>query len=426
MSNYQFGIRANLGQFNQQLLQVFWVGMTLGLMRTVVPALAEAEFDVPRNSFMLLTMFVVAFGFVKGAMNFVAGRLSEKVGRKKVLVMGWIIALPIPLMIYFAPSWNWIVAATVLLGINQGLTWSMTQTSKLDMTHQHQRGLTVGFNEFAGYVGVAVAGVVTAYVAEWLGVREGLLWMGSIVILIALITAVWQIKDTLPWAHHEIKTHVPNAGGADTARALTTYEAFALVIWKDKRMQAFSQAGLVEKFVDALVWVFYPLYLMQNGATLTQMSWIIGIYGTVWGMSQFLTGKLSDHVGRLWPIVIGMWVCGIGVLMMLFFKNAVGWSISAAVAGFGMALLYPNLSAAISDIAHPKWRGSAIGTYRFWRDTGYGIGALALGWVAQHYGQVEAGFWMVGIAMLLSGLWVLVMAEETLPAKVQQKAAKES
>ena len=193
------GLRANLAQVLHQLVQVLLVGMTIGMMRNVVPALAESEFGVPRGSFLLLVAFVVAFGFVKGGMNFVAGRLAERIGRRRVLLIGWAVALPIPGLVAFAPSWGWIVAATVLLGVNQGLTWSMTQTAKLDLTRADQRGLVIGLNEFAGYVGVAIAGVVTGYVAAGLGPRQGLLWFGLAVIGLATVLAWWGVAETLPW-----------------------------------------------------------------------------------------------------------------------------------------------------------------------------------------------------------------------------------
>ena len=420
--DFHFGIRVNLHQFSHQLWQVLLVGLTLGMMRTVVPALAESEFGVPKGSFLLLMAFVVAFGFVKGAMNFVAGRVSEKIGRKHVLMLGWIIALPIPLLIYFAPSWNWIVFATVLLGINQGLTWSMTQTSKLDITHPEQRGLTIGLNEFSGYFGVALAGIITAYLTQWLGARDGLMWFGMITTLVAIITTQTWVKDTLPWAKAEAKQHASGEATGPKPRfpknisdTPTTWEVFTLMSWRDKRMFAFSQAGLVEKFVDALIWVFYPVYLYQQGLSLANIGWVVGIYGFVWGGSQFLTGKLSDHVGRLWPITIGMWICGVGVGLTLLGDTLWWWSISAAITGFGMALLYPNISAAVGDIAHPAWRGSAIGIYRFWRDLGYGIGALLLGLASNISGILSTGFWFVTIAMLISGLIVILVAEETHP-----------
>ena len=242
------GIQENLTQFVHQLIQVLLVGFALGMMRTVVPALAETEFGVAKGSFLLLTAFVVAFGVVKGVLNFVAGRLSERIGRKRVLLLGWIAAIPIPVMIYLAPSWGWIVAATVLLGVNQGLCWSMTQTSKLDFTRADQRGLTLGLNEFAGYVGVALAGIITAYAASAWGARLGLLVFGGVVIALAFVlTLVW-VKDTLPWAKSEAARH--KAGGAmgayrprypqGVADHPTTWEVFALMSWHDRRLAAVS------------------------------------------------------------------------------------------------------------------------------------------------------------------------------------------
>ena len=416
------GIRHNLDQFLHQLLQVLLVGLTIGMTRTVVPALAESDFGVPKNSFVLLSSFVVAFGLVKGVMNFVAGRLSERIGRKKVLLAGWLVAVPIPIMVWYAPSWNWVVAATVLLGVNQGLTWSMTQTSKLDITRLEERGLTLGLNEFAGYVGVALAGIVTAYLATAFGARQGLLMFGLVVIGLALVLTQLWVKDTLPWAKAEAAKHAP--GNAQTTRPRYpgnvselpgTKEIFTLMSWRDKRMMALSQAGLVEKFVDALVWVFYPVFLYQKGVSLPNVGWIIGFYGFVWGGSQLFTGRLSDRIGRHSPNVWGMWICGAGVAAMVLGDGVAWWASSAAVSGFGMALLYPNLSAAVADISHPSWRGSAIGIYRFWRDLGYGIGALGLGLVAHFTGQMQAAFWFVALSMFASGALLWWLGEETHP-----------
>lgn len=419
----EYGIRANRQQFLHQLLQVLLVGLTLGMMRTVVPALAESEFGVPRTSFLLLTAFVIAFGVVKGVMNFVAGRLSEGLGRKRVLLLGWLVALPIPVMVWHAPSWNWIVAATVLLGVNQGLTWSMTQTAKLDITRTQERGLTLGLNEFAGYVGVALAGIATAALASWLGPRQGLLLFGLVVILSALVLTLFGVRETLPWAQAEAARQL-DASLAVTAQPRyprnisakpSTRELFMLMSWRDRRLFALSQAGLVEKFVDALVWVIYPVYLYQRGLSLTQVGSVIGVYGLSWGLSQLLTGRLSDRIGRRRPNVWGMWLCGGGVALMLLGEGLLWWSMSAAVSGVGMALLYPNLSAAVADISHPSWRGSAIGIYRFWRDLGYGIGALGLGLTAHFSGQVEAAFWFVALSMAASGAVLWWWGEETHP-----------
>lgn len=418
----QHGIRPNRAQFLHQLLQVLLVGLTLGMMRTVVPALAESEFGVPKNSFMLLTAFVVAFGVIKGAMNFLAGRLSDRIGRRRVLLLGWAVALPIPFMVCYAPDWSWVVAATVLLGVNQGLTWSMTQTAKLDITRPAERGLTMGLNEFAGYVGVALGGILTALLATKLGAREGLLVFGVIVIASALgFAAIW-VRDTLPWAKAEVVRHTEAPTSASMPRyprnvsgAPGTWEVFAMMSWRDRRMFALSQAGLVEKFVDALVWVFYPVFLYQRGLSLPQVGWIIGAYGLVWGGSQLFTGRLSDHIGRHRLNVAGMWLCGTGVGMMVLGQGVNWWVGSAALTGFGMALLYPNLSAAVADISPPPWRGTAIGIYRFWRDLGYGIGALGLGLTAHFTGQVEAAFIFVALAMFASGALLWWLGEETHP-----------
>ncbi len=421
-SELRHGISHNRSQFLHQLFQVLLVGLTIGMTRTVVPVLAESDFGVPKNSFVLLSSFVVAFGLVKGTMNFIAGRLSESIGRKKVLLLGWLAALPIPLMIWHAPNWNWMVAAMVLLGVNQGLTWSMTQTAKLDITRLEERGLTLGLNEFSGYVGVALAGIVTAYMAAHFGARQGLLIFGLIVIVLALaLTQLW-VRDTLPWALAEAAKHVPGTAQPSSPRypsgispTPTTAEIFTLMSWRDKRLMALSQAGLVEKFVDALIWIFYPIFLYQKGVSLPNVGWIISFYGFTWGGSQLITGRLSDRIGRHRLNVSGMWICGAGVAAMMLGDGTVWWAASATVSGLGMALLYPNLSAAVADISHPNWRGSAIGIYRFWRDLGYGIGALGLGLSAYFSGQIQTAFWFVALSMFVSGAVLLWFGEETHP-----------
>lgn len=415
------GISQNLAQFLHQLMQVLFVGFTIGMMRTVIPALAEGEFGVPRNSFLLLTAFVVAFGFVKGTLNFVAGRLSENIGRRYVLLLGWIAALPIPFIVLWAPSWNWIVVATVLLGINQGLTWSMTQTSMLDIARGDQRGFAIGLNEFGGYIGLAVAGIITAYLASEMGARYGVASFGFIIVAIALITTLLWVRESLPFAKKEAKQHA--AGQAEFSPRYprnisenpSTWDVFTLISWRDKRLLAITQAGLVEKFVDALVWVFYPVFLYRQGVSISHIGWIVGVYGFVWGGAQLFTGRLSDRWGRHMLNVSGMLICGFGVALMLVFNSVPGWAFSAGVSGFGMAMLYPNLSAAVADISHPNWRGSAIGAYRFWRDLGYGIGALGMGIAANWLGTLEGGFWFVAISMFLSGVSLLIWGEETHP-----------
>lgn len=418
---YALGLRENIRPFLEQLLQVFFVGLTIGLQRTVIPALAETEFGVAKDSLTALFAFVVSFGLVKGGMNFVSGHISERVGRKPVLILGWLFALPIPFMILWAPSWSWIVAANVLLGINQGFTWSMTVTAKLDIVRAEQRGLATGFNEFAGYGGVAIAGIATSYLASYFDPRTSLFLFGLIVAVIALASAWLAFTETLPFAQAEAHRHkVGQTAGPPTRYAEApenpgSSDIFALVTWKNGTFRALAQAGSVEKFVDALMWGLVPVFLIRNGASLVEIGWVTGIYGLVWGASQLWTGPLSDRIGRKLPAVAGFFICAAGTLAFPFLSSVEGWSIAAAVTGVGMALLYPTLIAAMGDISHPAWRGSALGVYRFWRDLGYAIGALAMGLVADVTGYLWTGFLITGFAMAGSGLWLYLAMEETHP-----------
>ena len=415
----QLGIRENIRPFLQQLLQVFFVGMTIGMQRTVIPALAEAEFGVATGSMTAIFAFIVSFGLVKGTMNFVSGRMSERFGRRPVLIWGWLIALPIPFMIFWAPTWGWIVAANVLLGINQGFCWSMTVTAKLDIVRAGQRGLATGFNEFAGYGGVALAGLLTGYLASYVDPRLSLLIFGGGVIGLALLAAITAFTETLPFARAEAAAQDKRERGAVSSGYLEGYdnptsgELFALVSWKNRTFLALSQAGCIEKFVDALMWALVPVFMVSSGASLIDIGWVTGIYGFVWGASQLWTGPLSDRFGRKWPTVAGFFICAIGVLAFPYQDSITEWAIAAALTGVGMALLYPTLIAAMGDLAHPSWRGSALGVYRFWRDIGYAFGALAMGLIADYFGMLEAGFWFTGAAMVASGLWLVVAMDET-------------
>jgi len=420
--SYQLGIRQNLTPFLQQLLQVFFVGLTIGLQRTVIPALAESEFGVVRGSMLAIFAFVVSFGVVKGTMNLVSGRLAERVGRRRVLIWGWLFALPIPFVMLLASNWWWIVGASMLLGVNQGFAWSMTVTAKMDIVRADERGLATGINEFAGYGGVALAGVGTGYLASLFDPRLSLFVFGLVIAIAALLAAITAFTETLPHARaeaarHKAGTHAgPRPRFVDAPEHPTTGEVFALVSWKNKTFMALAQAGSVEKFVDALMWALVPVFLVSKGASLIEIGWITGIYGFVWGGSQLWTGPLSDRVGRKWPTVAGFLICSAGVFAFPALTTPLEWSIAAAVIGVGMALLYPTLMAAMGDIAPPNWRGSALGVYRFWRDLGYAIGAVAMGVLADASGLLEAGFWFTGLAMALSALWLTLGMEETHPS----------
>lgn len=394
----QLGIKHNPSQVLHWLLQVLFVGLTLGITRVTVPALAEQEYAIAADSYLFLSTFVIAFGLVKGSLNFVAGRLAETWGRKPVHTLGWIMGLPVPWLVWYAPDWNWIIFAMVLLGVNQGLCWSMTQTAKLDITQAKERGLTIGLNEFSGYLGVALGGLLTAYAVAWFGMRDSLLYVGNFIILTALGITLVGIKESLPWLH----LHTTHGATSE----LSSWQVFKRMSGTNKHLTAITQAGCVEKFVDALVWIIWPVFLYQQSQNLATTGWVISIYGLTWGLSQLVTGHWSDRIGRKPLNVWGMSLCGLGVLMLPLFGSSLGWSFSAFVTGFGMALLYPNLSAAVVDASEPSWRASAIGIYRFWRDLGYAIGALGIGLIALLSDNMMASFWFVGSAMLVSALWL--------------------
>jgi MFS family permease len=400
----EHGIKTNLSQINLHLLQVFLVGLTLGMTRTVVPGLAETEFGLPAQAFMSLVMFVLVFGLVKAAMNLIAGHFSEQYGRRRLLFVGWLLALPVPLLIFYAQDWSWIVWAMVFLGLNQGLCWSMALNSKLDLAKANQKGLINGLNEFSGYAAVGIAGWLTAYLAELYGAREALLFFGLVVIGLGLILAIWKVLDTRPWSDLHQQQHNQNHG--DDGERKTLGQAFVIATFKHPQLMALNQAGLVEKFIDALVWIFMPVYLMAQAQTLVEASAIIAIYGVVWGASQLITGPASDRWGRRYLVVGGFWLCALASMGFVLVESVWAWSALAALMGFGMAMLYPTLGAAVADQCQPKQRAGLLGVYRFWRDFGYAVGALLMGLLAFYTDSVEWPFYFVGVMMFLSGLWV--------------------
>jgi MFS family permease len=403
VSRIELGIKVNWVQIALQLVQIFLVGLTIGMTRVVIPGLAETEFGLEAQSFFLLTSFVVVFGAVKAVMNLFAGKWSEHVGRKRILIAGWLAAIPIPFMLYWAPSWNWVVAATVLLGLNQGLAWSMALNSKLDLAKPSQKGLINGLNEFSGYAAVGIAGVVTALIVEALGARLGMLVFSLAVVVSGLLLAWLTIVETLPWA----KLHQqPNKADKDTPRQSLT-QLFKYASLQSKPLIALNQAGLVEKFTDALIWIFLPIFFLQQGLTLVQAGSIIAIYGLTWGALQLVTGPLSDRIGRKGLIVWGMVFSGAGVLAIPFTTTVGLWSAEAALAGIGMAMLYPNLGAAVGDFAPPEHRASLVGIYRFWRDSGYAFGALLMGILAQWSQSMVIPFVFVAGSMFFSAAWLV-------------------
>ena len=418
---FSLGIRANLSQFLVLTLLVFFAGVTVGLERNVVPLLAEDEFAIASTSVIL--SFVVSFGVVKALLNLVGGRLSESWGRKPLLLIGWLAAVPIPPLIIWAPNWWWIVAANVFMGVNQGLAWSMTVTSKMDLVGAKWRGFATGVNEFAGYSGLAIGALVTGYLAAAYGLRPVPFYFGLVVILVALGIAVAFAKETRHLAQIEADLSganpVPNepSGPSSTSAGEPSFlQIFKFTTWQDPAMFAVTQAGLVHKFTDALVWVSFPLFFRSHGLGVEQIGLIIGVYGLTWGVLQLGTGPMTDKLGRKWPIVAGLFLCGAGVFLTNVLSGIANWLGTAALIGVGMALLYPSLLAAIADVSQPQWRGTSLGVFRMWRDLGYAVGAILIGLVSDVLG-FNAGFYLTAIAMFLSGLVVALWMYETAPAR---------
>ena len=425
-ADLRLGLRANLAQFSLLAAITFGVGLVVGAERVVVPVLAKQDFGVA--TFLATLAFIVSFGFVKAILNLVAGRLADHIGRKPLLLLGWLVALPIPFMIIFAPSWNWIVAANLLLGVNQGLAWTMTVTSKVDLVGPSNRGFALGINEFSGYAGVSVGGFVGGFLGGIYGLRVAPFMFVLMVVLVALAASVLLVRETQPYTRLEAQqlSTTPRSEAAPASPSVTTQEQvqpkpswlaiFALTTWGDRALATASQAGLIEKFTDTLAWGLFPLYFARHGLSPAAIGAVVGVYTGTWAVLQIYTGHLTDRFGRKWAIAGGMWLAAVGIVVVALSATLPGWVAGAALMGVGMALLYPTLLAVVSDVAHPCWRATSLGVYRFWRDGGYAIGALAIGFVADAFGLL-AGFWFAALLMLLSGLLVALFMYETLPTR---------
>jgi len=407
MSEYTQGIRANWPQFTLQIITVFAVGLTIGSERNVVPLIGQNLLGV--SSVLVIGSFVVSFGFVKALLNLYGGKWAEQYGRKPILIVGWLVALPIPLVLIYAPNWWWVTAGNVLLGVNQGLVWSMSVNAKIDLAGSRSRGFAVGLDEAFGYGGVAVGAWLTGVIAaRYDALRPEPFYFLAVVVVVALLIAVFFVEETLPYAHAE-------AAAADSADAdLPFRSVFARATWGDATLFAAAQAGSVEKFVDALVWIGYPLYLTASGLTVVQVGVAVGVYGGVWGVLQLFTGRLADRVGRRPPVVVGMFVAGLGVLGTTLVSGYYPWLLAAALTGLGMALLYPNLMTVVGDAAHPTWRATGLGVYRMWRDAGYGFGAILIGVTADAI-SLRTAFVVVAAAMFVSGALTILLMRETHP-----------
>lgn len=403
----QLGLGPNLAQFSLLAVVNAFVGAMVGLERTILPAIAEHEFHLAARAAVL--SFIVVFGVAKAATNYFAGRLSDAVGRKRVLVGGWLVALPVPFLLMWAPSWGWVLAANVLLGVSQGLTWSTTVIMKIDLAGPARRGFAMGLNEFAGYGAVALSALASGYVAARYGLRPEPFYLGVGFAVIGLVLSALLVRETHAHARHEAKHHHP----APVAGIASQREIFLRTSLRDRDLSSISQAGLVNNLNDGMAWGLFPLFYAAAGLSLERIAWLAAIYPAVWGVGQLFTGTLSDRVGRKWLIAGGMWVQAAGIVLIVMSAQLAGFAAGAVLLGAGTAMVYPTLLAAIADVAHPGWRASAVGVYRLWRDLGYAIGALLAGITADALG-IDAAIWLVAAVTFASGLVVAVRMRETL------------
>lgn len=421
----QLGLRANWRQFWLLVLVNAFVGAMVGLERTVLPLLAEADFGLASKGAAL--SFVATFGLVKAITNFFAGRLGDVYGRRRILLLGWLAGLPVPLLVIWAPSWGWIVFANVLLGINQGLAWSTTVVMKIDLVGPKRRGFAMGLNESAGYLAVAVSALATGYLAEAYGLRPAPFYLGIAFAALGLGVSLLFVRET---RHHaELEASAPARGArryeASRARpsdpprdAPTTRRIFALATWKDPALSSASQAGLVNNLNDGLAWGLFPLFFAAAGLSVRQIGLLSALYPAAWGLFQLWTGALSDRWGRKWLIAAGMALQGVALFGIAALDGFAAWAAMAALLGLGTAMVYPTLLAAVGDVAHPSWRGSAVGVYRLWRDSGYAAGALLAGVLADLFGMDRA-IAAVALLTVASGGLVAWRMPETLRRPIQ-------
>jgi MFS family permease len=401
----RLGLAANWRQFTLLVLINAFVGAMVGLERAVLPVVATTEFGVASTTAVL--SFIATFGLTKALSNLAAGTLVDRRGRRFALIAGWLVALPVPLIIVWAPTWWWIVAANALLGVNQGLAWSATIVMKIDLVGPRRRGLAMGLNEFAGYLAVAGATLASGVVATY-GLRAGPAYIGVAIALAGLILSVLFVRETQD--HVALEERSGPAGLVDRP---SVAQLLRRSLWSDRGLFSVSQAGLVNNLNDGLAWGVFPLLFAAAALSLGEMSALVAIYPAVWGICQLVTGPLSDRWGRKWLIVSGMVLQGLALVAIAQTRDVVAWSGALIALGVGTALVYPTLLAAVGDIARPSWRGVAVGVYRLWRDLGYVAGALLAGIVADVFG-LSAAISTVGIITIMSGLLVALRFEESL------------
>lgn len=391
------GLRQNWRQFWLLVIVNAFVGGMVGLERAILPLMAEREFGLASKRAILA--FILSFGLVKAFTNLGAGGWADLIGRKRLLVAGWVAGLPVPFLLLWAPTWNWVIAANLLLGINQGLCWSMTVIMKIDLVGPQRRGFAMGLNESAGYGAVAIAALASAYLAGSYGLRGALFVLGVLFAGSGLLLSLLLVRDTAPHARAEAF-----ARGGKSTGGLRFGKAFTRTSFSDPTLAACSQAGLVNNLNDGVAWGLFPIFFAAGGLNVRQIGILAATYPAVWGVLQIASGALSDRWGRKWMIASGMWIQAAGFWLMVAAPASVprfgAWLAASVLLGLGTALVYPTLLAAIGDVAHPDWRASAVGVYRLWRDLGYAIGALACGALAD----------LVGLSWTIAGVGALTFA----------------
>jgi len=401
-SSVRLGLKENWPQFALLVLINAFVGGMVGIERTVVPLIGSEEFKI--SSTTLVVSFIVSFGVVKACANLVSGQLADAWGRKRVLVLGWLVGLPVPFMIIWAPSWGWIIAANALLGINQGLAWSMTVIMKIDLVGPKSRGLAVGLNEFAGYLAVGVTAFLTGYLASKYGLRPTPIYLGVAYAVLGTALSIVLVQDTRGHVRLETAAHTQQSA------PISFREIFLLTSFRDRNLFAASQAGLVNNLNDGMSWGIFPLFFASFGLHVDRIGILKAVYPATWGILQIATGPLSDRWGRKGLIVAGMWVQAAGLFLTAATTHFKWWLVGSLLLGVGTAMVYPSLIAAVSDASHPSWRARSLSVYRFWRDLGYASGALSAGLIADLFGMVWA-IGTIGALTFVSGVVVAVAME---------------
>jgi MFS family permease len=408
----KLGLKANWYQFTLLVIVNTFVGAMIGLERTILPQIAEQEFGLAVKSAIL--SFIVVFGLTKAITNYFAGRWSDQFGRKKVLLLGWLFAIPVPFLLMWAPSWSWILVANFFLGVSQGLTWSTTVIMKIDLVGAERRGLAMGLNEFAGYLAVALSALATGFVANHFSLRPEPFYLGIVYVFAGLWMSLLMVHETKD--HVTFEANLTPTNKQTQFDSLSQKEIFARTTLKDKNLSSVTQAGFVNNLNDGMAWGLFPILFASHGLTLEKIGWLAAIYPATWGLFQLWTGHASDTWGRKGLITWGMWIQAIGILITMLSEQFLGFALGGVLLGVGTAMVYPTLLAVIGDIANPAWRASSVGIYRFWRDSGYAVGALVSGIVADFFGMTAA-IGLVALMTFLSGVVVRSRMTETLKVK---------